>query len=72
MLSPFTDILELPFIAGFMVPGGIPPVEDHINGLTDDLAGDGGYILSTGAVLDDAQPDNVRAMIETGREYGRC
>ena len=33
MLSPFTDILELPFLGGFMVPVGIPPVQESFQKL---------------------------------------
>jgi uroporphyrinogen-III decarboxylase len=36
----------------------------------DDVAGDGGYFLSNGAVLDEANPENVHAMVETAKEYG--
>jgi hypothetical protein len=39
--------------------------------LIDSVGQDGGYILSTGAVLDDAQAENLHAMIKTGKEYGR-
>jgi hypothetical protein len=46
-------------------------VEDYTKGLIDDVAGDGGYILSTGAVLDDAEAENLHAMIRTGKEYGK-
>jgi hypothetical protein len=45
-------------------------VKDYVKHLIDDAAQDGGFILSTGAVLDDARPENLHAMIETGREYG--
>jgi len=34
-LSPFTDILELPFIGGFMVPVGIPPVQEAFKKLIE-------------------------------------
>ncbi len=30
----------------------------------------GGYIMMNGAVLDDVNPDNVRAMIQATKEYG--
>ncbi len=46
-------------------------VKAHVKGLLDDVAGDGGYILSTGAVLDDAKAENLHAMIDTGKEYGK-
>jgi uroporphyrinogen-III decarboxylase len=54
-----------------LLKAGTPhQVEAHVKGLIDDVAQDGGYILSTGAVLDDAQAENLHAMIETGKEYG--
>ena len=46
-------------------------VADYVKGLIDDVGQDGGYILSTGAVLDDAKAENLHAMIETGKEYGK-
>ena len=45
-------------------------VKDYVKRLIDDCAQDGGFILSTGAVLDDARPENLHAMIDTGKEYG--
>ncbi|MBI5031651.1 MAG: uroporphyrinogen decarboxylase [Chloroflexi bacterium] len=45
-------------------------VKDYVKRLIDDAAVDGGFILSTGAVLDDAQPANLHAMLDTGRAYG--
>jgi hypothetical protein len=35
----------------------------------DACATDGGFYLRNGAVLDDAKAENVRAMIETGRNW---
>lgn len=46
-------------------------VADYVKQLIDDVAGDGGFILSTGAVLDDALPENLHALIDTGKEYGK-
>ena len=55
-----------------LLKAGTPQqVEDYTKGLIDDVAGDGGYILSTGAVLDDAEAENFHAMIRTGKEYGK-
>jgi hypothetical protein len=31
---------------------------------------DGGFILSTGAGMEDAKPDNVKAMIDFSKVYG--
>ena len=46
-------------------------VADCVKELIDSVGQDGGYILSTGAVLDDAQAENLHAMIDTGLEYGK-
>jgi hypothetical protein len=51
--------------------GTVPEVETYVKRLIDDVAGDGGFILSTGAVLDDAVDENFAAMMETGRSYGK-
>jgi len=54
-----------------MLKAGTPKdVETYVKRLIDEVGQDGGYILSTGAVLDDAEADNLHAMIETGKEYG--
>jgi hypothetical protein len=54
-----------------MLKAGTPAdVENYVKRLIDDVAGDGGFILSTGAVLDDAQAENLHALIETGKKYG--
>lgn len=45
-------------------------VQDYVKRLIDDVAVDGGFIISTGAVLDDARPENLHAMIDTARDYG--
>ena len=46
-------------------------VEAYVKQLIDDVAGDGGYIISTGAVLDDATPQNLHAMFDAGKKYGK-
>ena len=39
--------------------------------IVDDLlAQGGGYIMTAGASMDDARPEDVRAMFEFTREYG--
>ncbi len=45
-------------------------VRDHAKRLLDDVAGDGGYFMSNGAVLDEAQAENLHAFIDTVKEYG--
>ena len=54
-----------------LLQAGTPQdVENYVKRLLDDVAGDGGFILSTGAVLDHAQPENLHALIDTGMKYG--
>ncbi len=54
-----------------LLQAGTPAdVKDYVKRLIDDVAGDGGFILSTGAVVDHARPVNLRALIEAGRQYG--
>ncbi len=38
--------------------------------LIDDVGRDGGYVLTNGAVIDEANPENLHAMIDTCKEYG--
>ncbi len=45
-------------------------VKDHAKRLLDDVAGDGGYFMSNGAVLDEARPENLHALIDTVKTYG--
>jgi len=59
-------------VSGSLLKAGKPQeVTDYVKRLIDDVAGDGGYILANGAVLDDATAENVHAMIDTGKEYGK-
>ena len=44
-------------------------VERYVTHLLDECATDGGFYLRNGAVLDDAKAENVKAMIETGRDW---
>jgi hypothetical protein len=36
----------------------------------EDVAGDGGFILGSGIVIDGAKSECVKAMIEAGKKYG--
>jgi uroporphyrinogen-III decarboxylase len=55
-----------------MLKAGKPQdVADYVKWLIDEVAGDGGYILANGAVLDDSTAENVHAMIDTCKEYGK-
>jgi len=45
-------------------------VKDHVKKLIETCAEGGGYIMMSGAVIEDVNPDNVRAMIDATKEYG--
>jgi uroporphyrinogen-III decarboxylase len=45
-------------------------VKDYCKKLIDDAGKDGGFILSSGGIIDKAAPENVRTMIEFSKEYG--
>ena len=45
-------------------------MEDYVKNLIDTVGQDGGYFLSPGAVVDDAEPENVHAYLKAAREYG--
>ncbi len=58
-------------VPGSLLKAGTPnEVANYVKKLIDDVAGDGGYILANGAVLDDSTPENVHALINTGKQYG--
>jgi uroporphyrinogen-III decarboxylase len=46
-------------------------VKDYCKKLIDGAGKGGGFILSNGVVIDRARPENIRAMIEFTKEYGR-
>jgi hypothetical protein len=50
--------------------GTIDDVKAYCKQLIDVAGKGGGFILSSGAILDTAKPENVRAMIEFTKEYG--
>jgi hypothetical protein len=55
---------------GLLCTGTEDQVKDYCKGLIDTVGRDGGFILSTGAGMEDAQPDNVKAMIDFSKAYG--
>jgi uroporphyrinogen-III decarboxylase len=62
-------------LAGGMLPsllktGSTQQVKDECKRLIEGVGRDGAYIMSHSVTLDDAKVDNLRAMIETTREYG--
>ncbi|MBL8057551.1 MAG: hypothetical protein JNK29_12665 [Anaerolineales bacterium] len=54
-----------------MLHAGTPEqVTAYVKELIDTVAVDGGYALATGAVVDEAKPENLHAMFETCKSYG--
>jgi hypothetical protein len=53
-----------------LTTGEAGPVEEYVKQLIADVAGEGGFILGSGIVIDEAKPANFKAMIEAGRKYG--
>jgi hypothetical protein len=77
-----TDMLEVKkrFGGWACIGGNVPAstlstgtpkdVADYVKKLLEDVAGDGGFVLSPGAVVDHAKPENMHALIDTCRQYG--
>lgn len=57
--------------ASLMKAGTPDKMADAVRWLIENVGQDGGYILSTGAVLDDAKAENLHAMIDTAKAYGK-
>ena len=47
----------------------VEEVEKYTTDILDACATDGGFMLQNGAVLDDAKPENLKAMIDMGRNW---
>ncbi|MDM7995016.1 MAG: uroporphyrinogen decarboxylase family protein [Acidobacteriota bacterium] len=50
--------------------GTVDQVKEYCRTLLDTAGRDGGFILSSAANLDDAKPDNARALVDFAREHG--
>lgn len=78
----YTDMARAKEVLGKMacITGNVPisllstgtphEVKDYCRRLIETAGKDGGFILSSGAVIDQAKPENIRAMIESAGEYG--
>jgi hypothetical protein len=53
-----------------LIAGTPKDVRVHVKALIDVVGKDGGYIMDSSTGLDDAKPENVKAMFEATREYG--
>ncbi len=56
--------------AALLSTGTPEEVQDYCRKLIDVVGKDGGFILTNGAEIDEAKPENVRTMIEFTKEYG--
>jgi len=54
-----------------IVTGTTDEVKTYCEKLIDEIGKGGGYILAPGATSDEAKAENLKAMNETAREYGR-
>ena len=58
-------------VPGSLFRTGSPAqVEEYVKNLLEKVGQDGGFILSTGTVIDEADPEAFKAMFEAGRKYG--
>jgi hypothetical protein len=51
--------------------GSTADVEKYCKWLIDNVGQDGGYILAPGSSMDEVKPENMKAMIDFTKEYGR-
>ncbi len=54
-----------------MVTGGPKEVKEYCRKLIEVCAPGGGFVLAGGAQVDQGNPENLRAMMEAAKEYGR-
>jgi len=58
-------------VSSSMLKLGTPQeVKDYVKKLIDTVGKGGGFIVSNGAFFDEAEPENVKAMVDAAREYG--
>lgn len=55
--------------SSLLAVGTVADMEQYVNNLLDNCAKDGGFVLMSGAVVDDAKPETLKAMIDTGRAW---
>jgi len=53
-----------------LATGTAQDIKEYCRKLIEDCSPGGGYILSSGASVDKAPPENIRAMMEAAKEYG--
>jgi uroporphyrinogen-III decarboxylase len=50
--------------------GSVSEVEEYCKNLIQTCGKGGGFILTTGSVIDHAKPENVKAMVDSAKKYG--
>jgi len=77
-----TDIFKAKEVLGDIVciRGGVPnsllctgnpqEVKDHCKKLIDVVGRGGGFIMDSGAVIDEAKPENIKTMVDFTKKYG--
>jgi hypothetical protein len=58
------------FPLSLLKTGTVDKVKEQVKELIDDCAGDGGYFMVNGAVLDESTPEILHAYVDTAKEYG--
>jgi uroporphyrinogen-III decarboxylase len=78
----FTDMVKAKEVLGdtACIAGNVPisllntgtpdEVKEYCKELIDVAGKNGGFIMTSGGIIDKAKPENVRAMIEFTKEYG--
>ena len=56
--------------SSLLVTGTPQEVKDYCKKLIDVVGKDGGFIMDAGAIIDEAKPENLKAMVDFTKEYG--
>ncbi len=57
--------------ASILTAGTPQDVREYCKWLIDVIGKDGGYIMASGSSVDKAEPENLKAMVDFAKEYGR-
>lgn len=74
--GPFDQLGDTACIAGnlpnaMLIGGGPDEVETYCKKLMEDVGRDGGFMLDAGAIIDNAKPENLKAMFNSVNKFGR-
>jgi uroporphyrinogen-III decarboxylase len=56
--------------SSLLLKGTPADIKEHCRRLIEVVGENGGYILTSGAIMNQAKADNIRAMMEAAKEYG--